>query len=179
MNYRRLLPLILPALLSLGACHRSAPPATEPPSAQPPTVPAASTAPGGGMDGVTKPLLQLLADEKTNRPSGTPSAETVFAALDKAGIHTQDPSQVLGRMVGAAFCENAHTAEGVVVSVCEYKDADTLARGRAYSEKTFAKALPNRALVSNKNTLLTLNPPDASPAAKAQVDTIGRLFAAL
>jgi len=175
MNYRRLLPLLLPALLALGACHRSTPPAPEP-SAPAANVP---TAPGGGMDGVTKPLLQLLAEEKTSRPSGTPSAEAVFAALDQAGIHTQDPSQVLGRMVGAAFCENAHTTAGVVVSVCEYKDADTLAKGRAYSEKTFAKALPNRALLSNKNTLLTINPPDASSAAKAQVDTIGKLFAAL
>jgi len=174
MNYRRLLPLVLPALMALGACHRSTPVA-EPPA----PVAQAPAAPGMGMDGVTKPLLQLLADEKTNRPSGTPNAEAVFAALDQAGIHTKDPSQVLGRTVGAAFCENAHTADGVVVSVCEYKDADTLAKGRAYSEKTFAKALPNRALLSNKNTLLTINPPDASPAARAQVDTIGKLFAAL
>lgn len=131
------------------------------------------------MDGVNKPLLQLLADEKTNRPSDTPSAESVFAALDKAGIHTQDPSQVLGRTVGAAFCENAHTAQGMVVSVCEFKDADTLAKGRAYSQKTFAQALPNRSLVSNKKTLLTINPPDASAAAQQQMTTIGKLFAAL
>lgn len=170
MNGRRPLALALWALMGVAACHRGAPPAA----------PAASnTAPAGGMDGVTTPLLQLLTNEKTNRPAGTPSAETVFAALDKAGIHTQDPSQVLGRMVGAAFCENAHTHEGVVVSVCEFKDADTLARGRAYSEKTFGKALPNRSLVSNKKTLLTINPPDASPATKAQVASIGKLFAAL
>ena len=168
---RRPLSLVVMFLLGLGACHRSAP--------APEAAPAPTTPPGGGMDGVTKPLMQVLSDEKDHRPSDTPSAEAIFAALDKGGIPTQDATQVMGRMVGAAFCENAHTAQGIVVSVCEFNDADTLTKGRAYSQKAFATALPNRVLLVNKKTLLTINPPDTSPGNKTQVETIGRLFAAL
>jgi hypothetical protein len=131
------------------------------------------------MDGVTKPLMQLLTEEKANRPAGTPTAEAIFAAVEQGGIKTKDQSQVLGRMVGAAYCENAHTESGLVLGVCEFKDAETLAKGRAYSEKTFGKSLPNRTLLANGKTLLTLNPPDTSPASTDQVGVITRIFAGL
>lgn len=124
-------------------------------------------------------MLQLLADEQSGRPSDTPSAERVFDAIQKTGIPVLDPSQVLGRLLGASYCKNAHTDRGIVLSVCEFSDADTLAKGRAYSQKTFSNSLPNRALVANHKTLLTVNPPDQSPGVEQQLDRIVRLFGTL
>jgi hypothetical protein len=170
---RAALAFSLLTLLGGSACqHREAAP-------PPPAPPANGEPPGIGMTGVTKPLMQLLTDEKTHRPSGTPTAEAVFAAVKQGGILTLDQAQVLGRMVGADFCENAHTDHGIVLSVCEFQDADALAKGRAYSEKTFSKSLPNRTLLTNRKTLLTINPPDASPAVKDQVGAVTRIFATL
>lgn len=163
---------LLTTALGVAGCHREASPG-----------PAAATVtttvpPGVGMDGVTKPLLRVLADENAHRPGGTPGGDALFDALDKAGIAMQGRSQVLGRTVGAAFCENAHTPQGIVVSVCEFTDAGALAKGRAYSEKAFATALPDRVFVVSKNTLLTINPP-AGTAPAAQIDKIKRTFLAL
>lgn len=167
--------LLVATLGAAAGCHREPSPPPPGPAAAPVS---ATVPPGVGMDGVTKPLLQVLADEKAHRPGGTPRGDALFDALDKAGIAMQGRSQVLGRTVGAAFCENAHTPQGIVVSVCEFADAGALAKGRAYSAKAFATALPNRVLVANKNTLLTINPPEGSTTG-AQVETIQRTFAAL
>jgi hypothetical protein len=131
------------------------------------------------MNGVTKPLMVLLGEERTNRPTDTPAAEAVFAATKQSGVPTSDPQQVLARLVGASFCENARSDRGIVLSVCEFKDKETLAKGRAYSEKTFGKSMPSRSLLANRKTLLTINPPDDTPAVKAQVETIASAFARL
>jgi len=174
--------VLLTATLGGAACHREA--SGPAPQTTAVTAPAAAVSPPGvGTDGMTKPLFQVLADEKAHRPAGTPHAEALFDALDKGGVVMQGRAQVLGRTVGAAYCENAHTGQGVVVSVCEFGDAGALAAGRAYSERTFARALPGRVLVSNRNTLLTINPAagtaGAAGATAAQVDVIKRAFAAL
>lgn len=131
------------------------------------------------MNGVTKPLMVLLGEERTNRPTDTPTAEAVFAAAKQAGVPTSDPEQVLARLLGASFCENARSDRGIVIGVCEFKDNDTLVTGRAYSERTFGKSMPNRSLLANRKTLLTINPPDNTPASKAQVETIASAFARL
>jgi len=180
MTRRMLRGALLAAAFGGAACHREASPPPAAKAAPAATAPAASAPPPGvGMDGVSKPLLQLLEDEKTHRPSGTPSADALFDALEKSGVAMQGRAQVVGRMLGAAFCENAHTPQGIVLSACEFTDASALAKGRAYSEKTFAKALPNRILLVNKNTLLTINPPDESAPVGPQIDAIKKTFAAL
>jgi hypothetical protein len=131
------------------------------------------------MQGITKPVMDVMNEERTSRPTGTPTAEAVFAAAAQAGVPTSDAAQVLARLLGASYCENARTARGVVLSVCEFKDLDTLSRGRAYSQRTFAKPLPNRTLLANRKTLLTINPPDQSPAVQAEVKAIAGAFAKL
>jgi hypothetical protein len=131
------------------------------------------------MQGITKPVMDVMSEERTSRPTGTPTAEAVFAAAKQAGVPTSDAAQVLARLLGASYCENARTTRGVVLSVCEFKDVDTLDRGQAYSQKTFAKALPNRTLLTNRKTLLTINPPDQSPAVQAEVKAIAGAFARL
>ncbi len=141
--------------------------------------PATIEPPGGGLTGMTKPVMNLLADERAARPGGTPTAEAVFEAMKKAGVPTSGESQVLGKTLGAAFCENARTAQGTVLSVCEFKDAATLAKGMEYSTKTFAKALPNRRLFANRSTLLTVNPSENSDSAHAELKTIERTFGGL
>jgi hypothetical protein len=168
-----ILVLSLPAAV---ACHRGSEN-----SQKTTTAPSHPTdeAPGEGMNGITKPIMELLSEERANRPSGTPAAEAVFAAAKQAGVPTSDQAQVLARMLGASYCENARTAKGVVLSVCEFKDPATLAKGQAYSEKTFAKALPNRSLLANRKTLLTINPPDETSAVKAEVKTVADAFARL
>jgi hypothetical protein len=140
---------------------------------------AAAAPPGVGMTGVTTPIMNLLRDERAARPTDTVAVEAVFAAVTKAGIPTHDQTQVLARTLGASFCENAQTDQGVVLIVCEFKNADTLTQGRAYSLKAFGNALPNRHLLANRNTLLTVNPPGNSEPVTAQLKVIDRVFASL
>ncbi|HEY6853726.1 MAG TPA: hypothetical protein VI139_05735 [Gemmatimonadales bacterium] len=121
--------------------------------------------PGAGLAGVNLPLSQLLGSERLSRPTGTPRTEQVFAALEVAGLALTGRTQVLGRTIGASFCEIAHTSVGVVFSVCEFKDGPSAEAGREYSSRAFGKALPDRVLLINKKTLLTITPARA-PAAE-------------
>lgn len=178
----RLSLLLIVIAVAAPGCRRGGPSQPTPGAQGPAQTDAAGVLgppPGIGMDGMTKPVMELMREERGSRPTDTPAAEAVFATASKAGVPTSDRMQVVARLLGASFCENARTDRGVVLSVCEFKDAETLEKGRAYSEKTFAKALPNRALLVNRKTLLTLNPPDDTAPVKAQMKTIADAFARL
>ena len=141
----------------------------------PPAVAAPAAIPGPpegvGLDGVNMPISQLLGTERQSRPSDTPTAEQVFSAFEKGGLTLADKTQVLGRTIGASFCENAHTPAGVVFSVCEFSDTVTATKGRDYSLRTFGKALPDRDLLVKGKTLLTIT--RGGPGGPATIAGVG------
>src|SRR5262245_49081062 len=66
-------------------------------------------------------VIARLAQEAKQRPTGTPSVEDVFKALDAGGITLKDvPKQVLAAQMLASFCKVGSTPKGMGVSVCEY-----------------------------------------------------------
>ena len=134
---------------------------------------------GVGLDGVNMPISQLLGTERQSRPSDTLSAEQVFSAFEKGGLTLADKTQVLGRTIGASFCENAHTPAGVVFSVCEFKDAATATKGRDYSLRTFGKALPDRDLLIKQKTLLTITRGGPGGPAQTESKTATQIFQGL
>lgn len=99
--------------------------------------------------------MDELAREAKQRPTGTPSAESVLDALEAKGLKLERRRQVLARIVGASFCMTGLFAGGASVSVCEYPDEAAAAKGRDLSLEKF-KALPNRQIFVNKKTTLTL-----------------------
>lgn len=171
------LSLVATAALLMGAvgCKRKfdAPPEVAPPAstARPPE--------GVGLDGVNMPVSQLLGTERESRPTGTPKTEQVFAAFQQAGLTLTNKTQVLGRTIGARFCENAHTPSGVVFSVCEFNDAATASRGRDYSLRTFGKALPDRDLLIKDKTLLTITRGKSDDGTKAESVKASHIFQGL
>ena len=161
-------------VMATAGCKRNAEPPAGPLSVAASAI--AQTPPGGGLEGVNRPLSQLLGTERLSRPTGTPRAEQVFSALQRAGLTLTGQTQVLGRVIGASYCENAHTSAGVVFSVCEFKDTATAEQGREYSLRAFGKALPNRRLLINIKTLLTIAAPAGVVAAQSESEKGAAVF---
>jgi hypothetical protein len=140
------------------SCHRQAPPSA--PAADPATF--------------NLPLGERLVREAKARPSGTPRAEQVMAALERGGWRLERNLQVLASPVGASYCSSAITPRGVAVAVCEYAAEDAARRGLEYSHRAFDPIIPGRRLVLNRKTTLTV-----TGAADADATTAARIFAAL
>jgi hypothetical protein len=143
----------------LVACTRS--------SAPPP-------APIVDPDVVRLPLPARLQREAQARPTGTPRAEEVMAALERGGLALEGHQQVLASTVGAAYCTSAVTPKGVAVAVCEYPAEDQARRGLEYSHRTFDRLIPGRRLLLNRKTMLTM-----TGAADADATAAARIFTAL
>jgi hypothetical protein len=63
------------------------------------------------------------------------------------------------------------------VAVCEFADDAEAARGLDYSQRTFDRLIPNRRLVRNHRTVLTLT--QATPAPDDGAARAARIFASL
>ena len=159
---RKLALLSLTFTLLSAACHRPAP-APAPPPAPPGVDPAMSAL----------PLLERLAREASARPTGTLRAEEVLAALERGGLTLRKTQQVLASTVGAAYCTSSATSRGVAVAVCEYPAEAVARRGLEYSHRVFDRLIPDRRLLLNRKTMLTVTGADAD--AKRAAD----IFAAL
>jgi hypothetical protein len=107
-----------------------------------------------------------LAYEAGHRPASAIAAETVFAALDRAGLPIVDgPRQYVGVVAAADYCAGGRTADGLAVVVCEYPTADRAAAGKVAVEQRFASLAPLRDIVVRGATTLTLTArPDAALA---------------
>jgi hypothetical protein len=122
-----------------------------------------ATAPGASgsaavpppSDAVANAISGRLAREAASRPTGTPKAEDVLAAIVAAGVPLTDEAQHVASTIGARFCIGAKSPEGLAMSACEYEDEAKAAAGRALSAKTFA-AIEHRDIVVNKKTTLTI-----------------------
>ena len=107
-----------------------------------------------------------LSREAASRPTDTPKAEDIFAAIVKSGVPLDDQSQHLASPIGALYCLGGRSSQGLAMSACEYADAEKAASGKALSVKSFA-SLQHRDVTINKKTTLTIlqSPYDAKSQA--------------
>jgi hypothetical protein len=151
------------ALAPIAACGKKSEPTPEPTPSEPPT----ATDLAEPAEDIRKPpvtrtgqpitVIARLAEEAKSRPTGTPTVEDVFKALEGAGIKPKDPpKQFLAAQMLASFCKGGPTEGGLGISVCEYPDEEAARKGREYSLEKFKAANPNRIIVVNKKTTLTL-----------------------
>jgi hypothetical protein len=145
---------LLFALLLFSACHRPAP---------------APVAPPVDPEALRLPLAGRLAREAGARPSGTPRAEEVMAALARGGLTLDSARQVLASTVGAAYCTSAATAKGVAIAVCEYPAEESARQGLEYSHRAFDRLIPGRRLLLNRKTMLTVTGADDEARRAAEI----------
>jgi hypothetical protein len=138
----------------LSACHR------QPPLPQAPPV---------DPEAVRLPLGDRLAREAGARPTGTPRAEEVLAALARAGLTVEGQQQVLASTVGAAYCTSAGTARGAAIAVCEYPGEQAAKEGMEYSHRVFDRLIPGRRLLVNRKTMLTVTGADDEARRAAEI----------
>jgi hypothetical protein len=107
-----------------------------------------------------------LSREAASRPTDTPKAEDIFAAIVKSGVPLDDQSQHLASPIGALYCLGGRSSQGLAMSACEYADEAKAASGKALSVKSFAQ-LQHRDVTINKKTTLTIlqSPYDAKSQA--------------
>jgi hypothetical protein len=177
MHNRFKLPVLI--LITGGAllgCGRSPTPAVPPAPAAPasPATPPPVDPPLARM-----PLGQRLASEASHRPSTALPAEALPPALGSRGITVTGWKQVLGSTIGARYCMAGQTAAGVALALCEFTDPPSAERGLAYSQATFDRLIPRRALRRKGNTVITIARPDATPALAAEAQRVTEIFAAL
>ena len=141
------LTLLLPAL---AACQRSA---------------SADARPG---------LSERLAREAAARPTDTPSAEQVLEALQGAGLLLGGQRQYLGESTGARYCFAAHSLRGLQLSVCEFADPASAARGRG--RVLGAHPPPGRSALLNRATMLLVQQPADNPGARAEAQVAAQAF---
>ena len=114
--------------------------------------------------------------EQAARPHDVkPNVESVFAALEGAGLEVVDKKQHLAQSVGARYCvgarvvngKDAGAAELLVISVCEFISPEVAAGSRNYSTESL-KIIPNRTVHANKQTTMTVAESDpVTPATTA------------
>jgi hypothetical protein len=96
-----------------------------------------------------------LAQEAQGRPTGTPKAEDVLAAISATGVALTSEAQHVASTIGAHFCIGATSPLGLRISACEYDTEAGAAAGRDLSAKAFAK-IEHRDITLNKKTSLTI-----------------------
>jgi len=110
-----------------------------------------------------------LAQEAQGRPTGTPKAEEVLAAIAAAGIPLEGQAQHVASTVGAHFCLGATAPLGLRMSACEYDTEAGALAGRDLSAKAFGK-IEHRDITVNKKTTLTILQAPFTPGSQAAHD---------
>jgi hypothetical protein len=123
--------------------------------------------------------------EQKARPAGIkPNVESVFAALEGAGLTVVDKKQHLGQTFGARYCVGARVVDkkgfdagaeaGLLqMSVCEFVNAEVAVQSRDFSTEAL-KMIPNRAIHANKQTTVTIR--DESPVTPAIEAAAAKVF---
>lgn len=122
-------------------------------------------------------LVDRLAREASGRPAGAVRTEALVAALEAKGIAVARTRQVLGKTLHARYCSIAVTTAGVVASVCEFDSSSAALAALKDSEQRFGKPMPNRRLVTNGKSLLTIA--NLRDAVEDEANAIAATFAAL
>ena len=178
----------LAVALSATACGKSSsPPSTveagvSSPSATPSAaVVASASAPAQAPSGPMLPnvgVANRMANEANNRPTGTPRAEDVYAALAKAGMKLVEKNQHMAAPFGAQYCLGAEVEGQLALSVCEYGSEQAAKDGREMSLKAF-KFVANREIFVNKQTTFTVREKTKTPEVDAVAKRAQQLFAGL
>jgi hypothetical protein len=118
---------------------------------------------------------RFQAEQAARPPNLKPNVESVFAALEAAGLEVVDKKQHLAQSVGARYCvgarvvsaKDARSHELLIVSVCEFISPELAAGSRNYSTESL-KIIPNRTGHANKQTTMTVGESDpVTPATQA------------
>lgn len=177
--------LVLAALVLLVGCSKKSSPeatdkatpasSTSVAAAEAPLLPPKAPEPKGG--GAILTLGDRLVAEQGSRPDGTPKAEAVYDAFEKAGIKITERKQHVAKIYGAMFCLGAKTDIDLHYSVCEYETPTAAVQGRESATKAFA-SVPNRQLADNKKTVLTVRqPPVKTPKTEEVAKKSFEIFA--
>jgi hypothetical protein len=122
-------------------------------------------------------IFERLAREASSRPAGAVRTEELVAALEAKGVSIARTRQVLGKTLNARYCAIAVTGAGLVASVCEYSSASEALAARNDSEQRFGRPMPDRRLVTNGKSLLTIA--NLRDSAAGEASTVAATFAAL
>jgi hypothetical protein len=122
-------------------------------------------------------LYGRLAREAESRPAGAVRTEALVAALKDHGIPVARSRQVLGKTLNARYCGIAVTGAGLVASVCEFDSALDARAALKDSEQRFGKAMPDRRLMTNGKSLLTIA--NLRAAGEQEARSIAAIFTAL
>jgi len=178
LNAAAVVSLCAVAAGSIAACKKSPPPEASAADAGSLTMAVAAPS-GSALFGRGSASLGERFDvEAHSRPAGTPKAEDVFAAFEKAGFPVTDRKQTLASTVSARYCVQGTTKNNVTVSVCEYEGEAAAAAGRDASVKAFA-AVQNRDVFVRKATMLTLLQAPKTPASEAEAKREAEIFSAM
>ena len=102
----------------------------------------------------------------------------IVEAFKRAGVETAMLRQHLAKPFGAEYCAGAEASHDVVLSLCEYASSEAATLGRGASTKGLA-TIPNREIVQNGATTLTLRERTRTPESHALVERMKHAFAAL
>ena len=117
------------------------------------------------------PLSERLEREGTARPAASLRAEEVFSGLVKGGLEIKERMQLLAAPVGARYCQSAHTANDVILTVCEFEDEASAEKGKATS--LAAIHVENRQVVAHHaTTLQVIESPKTEQSAKSAASVI-------
>lgn len=174
------LTLALAACAAIGCSKTQSPESSTVDAATAPTVPTAASASAAGAASYVPGtgLANLLLNESHTRPANTPKAEDLYAALAKAGMKIVDQKQHAASPFGAKFCLGAEAENQLSLSVCEFDSAEAAKGGQDMSLKAF-KTVPNRELLINKATLLTVREYSKTAEIDAASKRAKQLFMAL
>ncbi len=172
--------LLMVGLAVVPACSKPAPTTEVADSAPPVVASAVPSSPASARP--SQPVFSIgdkLKVEQDGRPTGTPKAEDVYAAFEKAGFALTEKQQHVASVFGAKFCLGAKTDNDMAFSVCEYADEAAAKAGRETSLKSLA-VVPNRDILVNKKTTLTVRQPATkTPASEASEKKAAQVFSTL
>ena len=73
-------------------------------------------------DGISETSIDEVKNTKAGASKSPLSVDKVLKDFDKAGLKTSKRTEILGKLVGAAYCAQAE-AGGVAFTLCEYAAA--------------------------------------------------------
>jgi hypothetical protein len=113
-------------------------------------------------------LQDQLAAEAAGRPTGTPTLEALTGAL-KQTISFGALRQVYGQKMLASYCASVDSADGLLVTICEYPSPEQAKRGETESNLLFSKLAGHQSRVSKKSVLHLVARSDTPPEHVAKV----------
>jgi len=171
-------------LAATPACVKAAPEKTSerraeqepsPAPAAPPASVAAAASALTAEPSFAATISERFAQEAANRPQGTPRAEDVWTAFEKAGVKVDAKQQHAAKPYGASYCAGAKAEPDLHMSVCEHPDEAAATTGRDVSRKMF-ESVPNREVHLHKKTTLTIRQGTRNAESEARAKKMVELF---